>query len=252
MNGWIKLHRSLIKWEWYDDINVKVTFLHLLLSANHAPKKWRGIDIGRGQLWTSIGNLAKEIGLSEKQIRNSLKKLESTKEISIKGASKGTMITVCKYDSYQDTKEDKGEQTGKPKANEGRAKGEQRATNKNDNNTKNEKEKKETITEFDVFWSAGLLKLDRRKCENEWFNIDSDEYPKILEHVPRFVKASGEYPKSAFNYLKGRNWQDEDLPNYLKPIVKAKMTRDEKIAFCQEKGIKEGSAQYNRFVNNIG
>ena len=142
MNGWIKLHRSLLEWEWYDDINVKVTFLHLILSANHAPKKWRGIDIGRGQLWTSIGNLAKEIGLSEKQTRNSLKKLESTNEISIKGASKGTMITVCKYDSYQDFKEDGGEQNGKPGANEGRAKGERRATNKNDKNDKNEKEVK--------------------------------------------------------------------------------------------------------------
>lgn len=138
MNGWIKLHRSLITWEWYDDINVKVTFLHLLLSANHAPKKWRGIDIGRGQLWTSIGNLAKEIGLSEKQIRNSLKKLERTNEISIKGASKGTMITVCKYDSYQDAKEDKGEQTGKPRANEGQTEGEQGATNNNDNNANND------------------------------------------------------------------------------------------------------------------
>ena len=129
-----------MEWEWYDDINVKVTFLHLILSANHAPKKWRGIDIGRGQLWTSIGNLAKEIGLSEKQTRNSLKKLESTNEISIKGASKGTMITVCKYDSYQDIKEDKGKQKGKQKANEGQTKGEQWATNKNDNNTNNEKE----------------------------------------------------------------------------------------------------------------
>ena len=142
MTGWIKLHRSLLEWEWYDDINVKVTFLHLILSANHAPKKWRGIDIGRGQLWTSIGNLAKEIGLSEKQTRNSLKKLENTNEISIKGASKGTMITVCKYDSYQDIKEDKGKQKGKQKANEGQTKGEQWATNKNDNNTNNEKERK--------------------------------------------------------------------------------------------------------------
>jgi predicted transcriptional regulator len=143
MNGWIKLHRSLIEWEWYDDINVKVTFIHLLLSANHSDKKWRGIDIGRGQLWISISNLSKEIGLSEKQIRNCLKKLQITNEISIKGASKGTMITVCKYDSYQSFEKDEGEQTDKRGTNEGQAKGEQRATNNNDNNYKNEEELKE-------------------------------------------------------------------------------------------------------------
>ena len=74
-------------------------------------------------------------------------------------------------------------------------------------------------SEFETFWNAGLLKLDRRKCENEWFDIDNAEYSKILEHVPKFVAASGDYPKSAFNYLIGRNWQDEDLPNYAaKPI----------------------------------
>jgi len=142
MTGWVKLHRSLLEWEWYDDINVKVTFLHLLLSANHAPKKWRGIDIGRGQLWTSIGNLSKETGLSEKQTRNSLKKLESTNEISIKGASNGTMVTVCKYDSYQDIKEDNDEQMGERGANEGQTRGKRGATNKNDKKNKNEKERK--------------------------------------------------------------------------------------------------------------
>ena len=140
MTGWIKLHRSLLEWEWYDDINVKVTFIHLLLSANHAPRKWRGIDIGRGQLWTSIGNLAKDVGISEKQIRNCLKKLESTSEIVTQGASNGTMITVCKYDSYQAKEETEGEQMGEQRANDGQTMGKQGATNKNDNNTNNEKE----------------------------------------------------------------------------------------------------------------
>ena len=139
MTGWIKLHRSLLQWEWYDDINVKVTFIHLLLSANHAPRKWRGIDIGRGQLWTSIGNLSKEVGISEKQIRNCLKKLESTSEIVIQGASNGTMITVCKYDSYQAKEETEGEQMGERRANGGQTMGEQWATNKNYNNYKNDK-----------------------------------------------------------------------------------------------------------------
>lgn len=41
MDGWIKLHRKLINWEWYQDTNVKVVFLHLLLIANHEDKKWQ-------------------------------------------------------------------------------------------------------------------------------------------------------------------------------------------------------------------
>lgn len=224
MIGWIKLHRSLIQWEWYDDINVKVTFIHLLLSANHAPRKWRGIDIGRGQLWTSIGNLAKETGLSEKQIRNCLKKLESTSEIVTQGASNGTMITVCKYDSYQAKEETDGEQMGEQMANDGQTMGEQRATNKNDNNTKNEKERKGIEDEedldinkpdlFQIFWNLYGNKVEEVKCQREWFKIDSAEYAKIIEHVPKFVNASGKFLCKPLNYLEGRRWKDEHLPNY--------------------------------------
>ena len=42
MEGWIKVHRKLVDWEWYNDINVKVVFLHLLLTANHKEKQWKG------------------------------------------------------------------------------------------------------------------------------------------------------------------------------------------------------------------
>jgi hypothetical protein len=217
MTGWIKLHRSLLEWEWYDDINVKVTFIHLLLSANHAPKKWRGIDIGRGQLWTSIGNLAKEVGISEKQIRNCLKKLESTSEIATQGASNGTMITVCKYDSYQSKEESEGEQTGERWANDGRTMGEQRATNKNDNNYKNEN-KYQIGTDFDTFFKAYGKQVDKIPCQREWLNIEREEHAKILEHVPKYVNSTPDvkFRKKPLNYLKDRTWLDPELPNATK------------------------------------
>ena len=42
--GWIKIHRQLLEWEWYDDLNVKVLgYLYtLLLKANHKAKKYKG------------------------------------------------------------------------------------------------------------------------------------------------------------------------------------------------------------------
>ncbi len=52
MEGWIKLHRQFINWEWYKDINTCKLFLHLILSANHKDKKWRSKMIKRGQLIT--------------------------------------------------------------------------------------------------------------------------------------------------------------------------------------------------------
>ena len=101
MQGWIKLHRQLLEWEWYHDTNVKVLFIHLLLLANHSEQKWRGYIIKRGQLITSTYHLADSLGLGRQQIRNALKKLERTKEISIKTTHKNTIITIENYDRYQ-------------------------------------------------------------------------------------------------------------------------------------------------------
>ena len=41
-NGFVKLHRSLLKWEWYDDLNTFKLFMHLLLTVNYYDRQWRG------------------------------------------------------------------------------------------------------------------------------------------------------------------------------------------------------------------
>jgi hypothetical protein len=69
---------------------------------------------------------------------------------------------------------------------------------------------------FEFFWNIYDKKLDKIKCQREWFKIDHAEYQKIIEHTPKFVKASGAFLCKPLNYLEGRRWQDEQLPNYAK------------------------------------
>lgn len=82
MEGFITLHRKIMKWEWYKDVPTKVLFLHLLLNANYEEKKWRGLIIKRGQLVTSLNHLSEETGLTKQQVRTALCKLEATQEIT--------------------------------------------------------------------------------------------------------------------------------------------------------------------------
>lgn len=110
MEGWIKLHRKMVEWEWYNDNNTKIVFLHLLLTANHKEKKWQGITILRGQKLTSLEHLSKEVGLSVQQTRTALNKLKSTNEITIKSTNKNTLITIEKYSDYQDRDEENNKQ----------------------------------------------------------------------------------------------------------------------------------------------
>jgi hypothetical protein len=81
-NGWIKIHRQILEWEWYDEPNTLRLFLHLLLKANHKPRNYRGVNIKEGQIMTGYYKLATELGLSVQQIRTGINKLKSTSEIT--------------------------------------------------------------------------------------------------------------------------------------------------------------------------
>lgn len=137
MSGWIKLYRSMIEWEWYSDINVKVLFLHLLLKANHSDQKWKGIDVKRGQLVTGRKKLSAQTGLSEQSIRTSLDKLKSTNEITIRSTNQNSIITICNYDNYQQ-KDDINQQGNQRSTNDQPTINQQLTTNKNDKKEENE------------------------------------------------------------------------------------------------------------------
>lgn len=132
--GWVKLHRSLLDWEWYTDINVCRLFTHMLLKANHKDNNWRGILIKRGQTLTSLNTLESETSLSKSQIRTAIKKLISTQEIAQQSHSQHTVFTIKNYDSYQvdDTQSDK------PVTHESHTNDTRVTSNKNVKNKKNE------------------------------------------------------------------------------------------------------------------
>lgn len=99
--GWIKLNRSLLEWEWYGDVNVRILFLHLLITVNYEDKKWRGLLIKKGSRITGRIQLAKESGLSEQNVRTALKKLTLTNELTIKKEPLGSMFTINNWNKYQ-------------------------------------------------------------------------------------------------------------------------------------------------------
>ena len=139
--GWIKLHRALMDWEWYDDIITRGIFIHCLLRANHTDTNWRGIELKRGQFVTSLKHLAEENGISLQTLRTHLKRLKSTRELTIKSTNKNSIITVCKYESYQSEKSEANTQTNtqanKQLTSNQQATNIQLTTDKNDKNNKN-------------------------------------------------------------------------------------------------------------------
>lgn len=99
--GFIKLHRKMEHWEWYSDPPTFCLFLHMLFLTNWKDKRWKGIEVKRGQFISGRKALAEITGLSEQQIRTAINKLKSTREITSEATKVGTLYTVINYNTYQ-------------------------------------------------------------------------------------------------------------------------------------------------------
>lgn len=141
--GFIKLHRKMLNWEWYDDIPTKVVFIHLLLTANWKEGRYRGITVQPGQLFTSYEKIAKGTGLTIKQVRTAVAKLIQTNELqrADKGHTKFGLYTIVSWDSYQT----EGRQMGTERAGKGQANGQDKGTNQRSKEIEEREEGKEYI-----------------------------------------------------------------------------------------------------------
>lgn len=110
----MKLHRKLLEWEWYEDAHMVHLLVHLLLTASHEDKEYKGLTIKRGQLATTTKELAETLGTSRTSIWRRLKRLEVERFVKLEVKQKETVITICKYDSYQENKK-KSETRGETK-----------------------------------------------------------------------------------------------------------------------------------------
>lgn len=111
MNGYIRIHRKFLKWEWYQNTITKSVFLHCLLKANWEGSKFEGMIIKRGSFVTGRKKMAEEIGVSEQQLRTALKHLISTNELTIKPTTKYSIISINNYDMYQTVNQEVNQQS---------------------------------------------------------------------------------------------------------------------------------------------
>ena len=112
----IKLYKKMLKWEWYDEPNTCRVFIHCLLKANWQETKWHSETLKPGQFITSLASLSKETRLTVDQVRVALNHLKSTGEITSKSQARYRIITVVKWNDYQENpKVIPSESQGNPK-----------------------------------------------------------------------------------------------------------------------------------------
>lgn len=200
MSGWIKIHRKILEWEWYDDANTFRLFMHLILKANHKDKNYRGQTVKKGSLLTGRELLSQETGLSIQQIRTCLTRLKSTNEITIKTSRQGTIIQIVKYESYQVV-------TNEPTTN-------QPITNQQVTTNKNVKNEKEVLLDEWISY--------RRQINKPIKQVTIDSLKKEMDSY------SDEKCKYVINLSISNGWQGLFWDRYIEP-VKQQKSMDEQL-----------------------
>lgn len=109
-NGYIKIHRKIMKWEWGHDPLFFGAFIKLILLANWKDGRFEGHKISRGSFVSSYPNLSKYLGISVRSCRTLINKLKSTGEVTCSATRHFTIYVIVNYDKYQDNE---NESTGK-------------------------------------------------------------------------------------------------------------------------------------------
>ncbi|RLI34892.1 hypothetical protein DRO66_08080 [Candidatus Bathyarchaeota archaeon] len=215
MSGWIKLHRSLLDWEWYDDANATRLLIHLLVSANYEPKRWKGVVIPSGSIVLSWDTLSIGCGLTVQQTRTAMAKLTDSGEVTRKVTNKFQTVTLVKWDQMQSDIIDNNNQANRQITDKQQTNNKQ--TNRQVTTTKEVKNKrsknytKDFESCFDFYHEHSVLpKSDKAAAYKYWVKLTADEKNSIRNTLQKFLEINNdEYCVKFRSYLSGKRWEDD-------------------------------------------
>lgn len=212
MEGYIKIYRQLLDWEWYTDTPTKSLFIHLLLKANIKDSNWRWTPVQKWSLITGRKKLSEETWLSESQIRTSLEKLQSTNEIAIKVTKSFSVIELNNWDKYQDW-------IANRITNESPSNRQAIATGEESNKEIN----KEVITvKDDVYMQAWHLSI----THDEFSKLEKEYWWEKADEVVQWILNYRKNTKYKSLYLTALTWLKRDKKKLEEPIKRVHVTTD--------------------------
>ena len=177
---YVKLDRNLRFWRWFKNPKTVVVWVWLIMSANIDDHDFERETIHRGEVATSRKSISAATGLTENEVRTALDHLKSTGEITSRTRPKYQVITILRYNDYQDVPTGKrpGRAPAKPRQTTGRPP--QSKNGKNGENGKNEKNssRADTTTTIRVPPSADDIST---YCRENGLSTDIDAFIRFNE-----------------------------------------------------------------------
>jgi len=156
--GWIKLHRSVRDSVlWKKPLSRMEAWIDLIMTARWLDKPsnvlvgaTKTITCERGELVTSQDALAKQWGWSRSKVKRFIDALESDQMVNTKATHNATKITICNYDTYQDTRTANEQQSSSNRTSVEHQSSSNRTHNKKGRREEEEEGKKESAHEQDL------------------------------------------------------------------------------------------------------
>jgi hypothetical protein len=195
----------------------------LLKETNHAEAKVTDTIIMRGQCIRSYKEIQeglhwmigwRKCTYSKTDCETAMKWLTKREMITIQKTTRGMIVTICKYDYYQNPahyenhNEADKRTTRKPQS--------RHTINKNEKNKENEN----SYSQFEIFWNEYPKKVAKQDAIKAWNKIQFSDglfeliinKVKLFRETPDWKKENGQFVPMPATWLNGKRWQDE-IPN---------------------------------------
>ncbi len=204
---WVKIHRSLLDWQWYDDDKAFRLLMHLILTVNYEDKKWKGIIVESGSIILSWDTLSLGVKMTKQQCRTAMSKLEKCGEVTRKTTNKYQVVTLVKWEQMQIKNTQVTDKLT----------GEQQTSNRQVTPTKETKQLQEDKKEeniypfFEDFWNLYDKKNDKPKSLNKWNKLSQEVKEKIMIYIPKYKisQPDKKFRKNPITFLNNESWNNE-------------------------------------------
>lgn len=214
MNGYIKLSRKLLSWRWFNKDYMLRVWMYLLLNASFDLVEIGNAKIGKGQVLVGRKQMAKDLNLSEQQVRTALQRLKSTNEITIESTNQYSIITVVNWEFYQDSTQKSTNKSTDIAPNEQPTDNQRITTYKEG---KEGKEGKETIIRH-KYGTYGHVRLSDKELQKLHDDYGEDLISEYIQKLDEGIQLKGykykDYNLALRNWIKRDHAKREDLPVY--------------------------------------
>ena len=225
--GFVKISDNLPNWAWYGDNNTLLVYIRLLLGATWRDTDYQNITLKRGQIATTLPKIAKENGITERQVRTILDRFKSTGKITVERTSKFSIITLIEYDcAFENVSQSDCQLTGERQTvcqsnvRPTLYKSDIHITEKHTTRAPRASsggDKTALESSFGQFWAAYPRKVAKPNAFKAWKKLKPDDeiVQKILSALEQqkksvdWLKDNGQYVPFPATWLNGRRWEDE-------------------------------------------